>query len=75
MYQREIALAKALSTPILEEAMSVKDKAAPVSTEPVRPRSSEGTGPRGAPLKVIREREQIPADHISPGNTLTQESR
>jgi len=54
--------------------MSVKDKAAPVSTEPVRPRSSQGTGPRGAPLKVIREREQIPADHISPGNTLTQES-
>lgn len=68
-------MAKALSTPITEEAMSVKDIAAPVSTESVRPRSSQGIGPRGAPVKVIREREQIPEDHISPANSLTQESR
>ena len=80
-------MARALATPASEETMNSKEAGAPVSvghamshsssssSSSTKPRSGSGIGPRGAPVKIIREREQIPQDHISPVSTLTLESR
>ncbi len=58
-----------------EPTSSAPDRPRSGSSSSAKPCSGQGIGPRGAPIKVIREREQIPEDHISPVSTLTHESR